>query len=302
VGIGTLFDDIREERQSNEWLLPILMENLGSRREVDAPGPDTWFNASKAPTLCPRALVMASRMKVPLVDESDAQGRWRMDKGTALHAVVQERWLGPLGWLLGGWRCPACAHVHGEDTESKPPFWIAGTWVTPQSSVAMPQVCEKCKFKNHPMDPFQYVEPWIYESNVRVRGRTDGLLKLPAHYVELLDIKTTANLRAVREKPWPADVIQLHWYMGPIKCRRGRLLYIDPGAKKLEDAIVEHKVSFDPELWHKEKEKIRGLRKILEEKAKPIPDCPYEGKSPYGECACVEVAMFWASHGNRAVP
>jgi len=127
VGIGTLFDDIREERQSNEWLLPILMENLGSRREVDAPGPDTWFNASKAPTLCPRALVMASRMKVPLVDESDAQGRWRMDKGTALHAVVQERWLGPLGWLLGGWRCPACAHVHGEDTESKPPFWIAGT-------------------------------------------------------------------------------------------------------------------------------------------------------------------------------
>jgi hypothetical protein len=300
MGLGKLMEEVREERRSNEWLLPVLLENLPKSREVDPPGPDTWFTASKAPSLCPRALVMARRMGIKLVDDTDAQARWRMDKGTAMHSVIQELWLGPLGWLLGGWRCPSCAHVHGEDISDAPPFWISGTWVTPKSSVPMPEKCEKCGHKNHPMDPLQYVEPWVIDPELKVRGRTDGLLKLPAHYPEFLDIKTTANLARVKESPWPNDITQLQWYMGPSKCRRGRLLYVNPGVKEVEKAIVEHQVSFDPKLMHKEKEKIRGLRKALADKTEPIPDCPGGGKNAYGECTCVEVAMLWSRHGRRA--
>jgi hypothetical protein len=299
MGIADVMRDVKAQRKASEWLLPMLVEDLGDRREVDPPGPDTWFSISKVPTLCPRAIIMACRMGVPLVDEFDHNARWRMDKGTAMHSVIQELWLGPRGWLLGGWRCPGCAHVHGEDKETTPPFWIAGTWVTPQSSVAMPVICEKCKFKNHPMDPFQYIEPWVFDPHVRVRGRTDGLLKLPGHYGEFLDIKTTGDLTYVKSAARATDVMQLQWYMGPSKCRRGRLLYVNPGVKRLEEAIVEHKVEFDPASMGKEKEKIRGLREVLEDKNKAIPPCPYGGKSPFGECSCVEVAMLWASHGSR---
>jgi len=303
MGIADVLDDVRAQRQDSEFLLPLLLENLYSSREVPPPGPDTWFSISKAPVLCPRAMVMVNRLRVPMVDEVDALGRWRMDKGTAMHAVIQELWLGPLGWLLGGWRCPACGHVHGTDFETEPPFWIAdrATWVTPQTSVKMPDECSQCEFKNHPMEPFHYVEPWVHDPHLKVRGRTDGLLKLPAYYPEFLDIKTTGNLDRVRTAPWPADVTQLQWYMGPSKCRRGRLLYVNPGAKTLEEGVVEHKVSFDPKLMHKEKEKFRGLREALADKTKPIPDCPYGGKSPYGECNCVEVAMLWASNGGRPI-
>lgn len=302
MGITALLDEVRKERKANELLLPLLMENLGSARTVSPPGPDAWFSISKVPTLCPRAMVMAHRLEIPLVDEVDFQGRWRMDKGTALHVVIQELWLGPQGWLLGGWQCPRCAHVHGHDSDSKPPFWVAmpDAWVTPQSSVVMPRECEKCKLKWHPINRFQYVEPWVVDEDLLIRGKTDGLLKLPAHYVEFLDIKTTSSLDWVRRKgPRDADVAQLQLYMGPNKCRRGRLMYVDPGAKELEDAIVEYKVDFDPKLMHQEKEKVRGLREALADKTKPIPDCPYGGKLSFGECTCVEIAMFWASHGPR---
>ena len=303
----TIFDvmeDVREERKANKWLLPVLLEGLNSSRSVDPPGPDTWFSISKLPTLCPRAMVMIYRMQIPMVDAPDAQMRWRMDKGTAIHSVLQEMWLGPQGMLLGGWRCPRCGHVHGADKNSNPPFWVAdpNAWVTPQSSVPMPQECERCRLKWHPMNRFYYVEPWVVDTNLLVRGKTDGLLKLPAHYAEFLDIKTTADLKWVRNAPRDTDVAQLQWYMGLSNCRRGRLLYVDPGAKRVEESMVEHLISFDAELMHREKEKVRALRKILADKTKPIPPCPYGGKLSFGECLCVEVAVLWASHGGRARP
>jgi hypothetical protein len=302
MSIFEVLDDVRETREANDRIVPVLLEGLMSTRSIDPPGPDTWFSISKVPTLCPRTMVIAQRLNVPLVDASDAQARWRMDKGSALHSVLQEMWLGPQKLLLGGWRCPRCGHVHGAAEGATPPFWVAdpGAWVTPQSSVLLPDVCEKCGLKWHPMNRFHYVEPWVVSTDLLIRGRTDGLLRLPAHYAEFLDIKTTASLQGVRYAPRSTDAAQLQLYMGLSECRRGRLLYVNPGMKDVQDAMVEHRVDFDPKLMHEEKEKVRGLREALKDKTKPIPRCPYGGKLPFGDCTCVEAAKLWASYGGRA--
>lgn len=299
MGVGKLFEKIKGNKKQNEWLFPLLVERLNTSEDAGIQGPETWFSISSISTLCPRAVVMAYRMKIPMVKETSAQSQWTLDRGTAMHSIIQERWLGPMGFLLGGWLCPVCAHTHGED-KSEPPFeTYDGPWVTPESSVTMPHECEKCGHKYHPIQPFSYIEPWVYNPHVMVRGRTDGILRLhPASRREFLDIKVTMSLKSVRERPWPNNVSQLNWYMEPSKCRRGRLLYVDPSAKLLENAIVEHVVNFNPETMYREKEMIRGLRETLKDSDKPIPKCPYNGRLPFGDCVCVEMAMFWSNHGS----
>lgn len=300
--IGDIFASVREERKANEWLLPLLLEHLGTERTVDVSGPSDWLSASKVPSHCPRAHVMAWRLGVKLIDAWPAQSRWNADKGTALHIVIQEMWLGPLGWLRGGWKCHECARIHTTDMAPE---------VTPENSIARPDVCIECGFEPNHFDRFGYVEPWIKDEFARVRGRADGIIELPACPEEILDIKSMGLFKWTARQGVPGDrswdirdgpkgdhVRQLHWYMGPSKIRHGRLLYVNPGERKLERAIVEHRVLFDPKLWHEEREKILGLRKALEDKTRPVPDCPNGGVSPFGECACVEVEGVWARHGH----
>lgn len=300
--IGDIIRKIREARKSHEWMLPVLLEELGTSREVSVPGPRDWLSASKVPGHCPRAHVMGYRMGVKLVDTWDAQKRWNADKGTAIHIVVQEMWLGPRGWLRGGWKCFECARVHTRDMAPE---------VTPENSIPAPNQCIECGFEPNVFDRFGYVEPWIKDTVARIRGRTDGIIEMPACPEEILDIKSTGSFKwnarrnipgdkswDLREAPKKEHVQQLHLYMGPSRIRNGRLLYINPGEKQLHKAIIEHKIEFDPGIWHQEREKIIGLRKALEDKTRPVPCCPYGGFGTYGDCACIEMEGLWARHGH----
>ena len=300
--IGDIFDHVRKERKAHEFLLPQLLEKLQSQRDVDLPGPNDWLSASKVPLWCPRHHVICHRLKARMYSADDAQGRWRMDRGTAMHIVVQEMWLGPRGWLKGGWKCCECARVHTSDMAPE---------VTISNSIRMPSSCIECGFEPNHFDRFGYEEPWVKDDIARVRGRIDGLLAMPVCAEEVLDIKVTSSFKwearqgvpgdrsyDLREAPHQHHVTQLHWYMGPEKIRRGRLLYIDPGAKRLDRAIVEHRVEFDPKLFHAEREKIRGLREALKDPSRPVPACPHGRRSPFGDCACVEVEDVWVGDGG----
>jgi hypothetical protein len=184
--IGSLFRKVREERKSHEWLLPNLLESLSSERLVDYPGPDDWLSASKISLVCPRAFVIGYRLNLQMVDQVDYQGRWRMDRGTAVHIVLQEMWLGPTGWLLGGWRCPECGRVHTKDMDPE---------VTVSNSITLPDRCIECSFEPNHFDRFGYCEPWIADESVKVRGRTDGVLSLPACSDEIIDIKSIGTFK-----------------------------------------------------------------------------------------------------------
>lgn len=288
----------------------MLTESLLVHRVSEPPGPKSWLGVSRIPTLCPRALVLANRLKVQLVDDIDLKGRWRMDRGTAMHVVVQELWLGPMGFLLGGWQCPRCCYVHGAVGTQEEQDGKTMPTVSWKSAVPMPAGCERCGCENGKWTRFRFVEPEFRDSELLVQGRSDGILHIPPNAEEVIDLKTVETLDksytrrdgtiipSVRDAPRKEHVQQLQWYLDAGGFRSGRILYLHPGADSVETAMAEHQVAYDPYYMHAEKEKVRGLRQALEEEARPVPPCPYDGAGPYGQCPCVDVAVLWASSGR----
>jgi len=292
MSLREVFDEIAEARKAHEWLLPMLLEELASSRQVEPPKHDSWFSVSRVPVACPRALVMISRLGLPMTDNLTPKNRWAMDRGSAIHSVFQERWLGPMGWLKGGWVCSYCAHMHGGKDQD---LWS----VRLENAVFLPEKCEKCEKKWNRFEPFSFVEPYSgHQAPIKVRGRNDGFLCLPGCGIEVMDLKTTSRLDLVKLAPKPDHVEQVQWYLDAEKLHRGRIVYMDPGAKTIEASIVEHKIEFDPQLMHRQKERVIALRKALKDEARPVPRCPNGGKGPYGDCDCVEVALLWARTGH----
>lgn len=309
--LAHVFDKLRQAQEEHKWLNQVIGEGLRSERKVKPLEHHSWLATSKIATMCTRAEVLVALLQLPLVDERDAQDRWRADRGTALHRMFQELWMAPLGYILGGWRCPHCAYIHGAVIDQDDPKVPYKVWV--ETAVPCPRRCEECGKEWRRQEPFQYIEPWAVDKQLRVRGRMDAILRFPGYYPEVGDLKSTHFL-GTEGKPWSVirnprmnDVKQLHWYMDAAQCRRGRIIYMDPSADDVRDALVEHKVSFNPSLMHKEKEKVRALRKALQAiAASPkeavtggsIPDCPNDRKLYGRECSCVEVEGIWAGTGD----
>ena len=286
-----VFDEIQQARKDNEWLLPILLEEMATSREVPAPKHDSWFSVSKVPATCPRAIIMIAQMGIPMSDSIEARNRWHMDRGSAMHSAFQERWLGPMGWLKGGWTCPMCGYMHGGVGQNR---WT----VRLDNAVKLPEKCQRCKTKWNRFEPFGFVEPYCeHPEPLWVKGRNDGFLCLPGRTIEIMDLKTTTRIDLVKRAPRPGDVEQVQWYLEREKLAQGRLIYVNPGAKEIEDGLVEHLVIFDPKLMHQQKEKVLGIRKAIKDRSRP-PHCPTDRKGTYGECDCVEVEKLWRSSGH----
>lgn len=284
MSIGRTINRVRDARKQNTSFHEALMGSLHSVREKELT-PDFWIGPSRLPELCPRAYTIAWRLGVPFVDQFDPDSRWRMDLGTGIHTIFQELWTGPQGWLLGKWTCRGCRHEHGEAT-------IKG-------AVRCPKECAGCGLVPGYRTEFEYGEIFLSDPELRVRGYTDGLGQLPAQPAELWDVKSTGDLRYVRQAPRKNDATQLQMYLDMAKMKRGRLIYIDRTAKKIEDAIAEHVVLYDGAVVQEMKERIRVLREALEApKEEPgLPACPNGGSGTYGPCQCKELDLAWTAHG-----
>ena len=289
MSLGDTLGRIKQARSDGAFLHPLLTEGLDSVEEKEL-GPDMWLGPSRLPELCVRAYAIAWRLGLPMIRETDAQSRWNMDTGTAFHTMFQDQWLGPMGFLKGGWECPKCLHTVGLEEDNT---------VSVPSAVHYPEACANCDHVPEWRSGFRYIEPTCADSILRVRGFADGILDLPAQPEELFDLKSTGDLKWVREQPRKNDVIQLNWYLDMSGMTRGRLVYVCRGAKKFEDAIVEHVVYLDAGLMKQEKEKVHALREALQApKSEPsLPTCPYGGRGTYGPCDCADLDLAWARHG-----
>lgn len=292
MNIAEMYKTIKDGEDDNFFIHPHLVDGLSIVRPVKLVDKDTWLSASKVPGMCERSIIIAHRLKVEFVDSRGPEDRWLADRGTYLHSMFQDKWLGPLKMLMGGWQCPHCSHVHTSNGSSE---------VTFDNSVICPDKCEKCGKKNDVRwNPFKFMEPWCRNEDVMVRGPCDGLLVVPFGGLEILDLKTVKNMAGVKRAPRENHVKQLHWYMDPSGIRRGRIVYMDPGAKKFSEAFVEHLVEFDNGLVQSEKERVLALREALKEENqdKPPPACKWGGQLPYGPCECTQLESLWASHGH----
>jgi hypothetical protein len=306
MGLGDLIREVKSVRQQGAFLLPVLTEQLYSRREVQLKK-DTWFSPSQISHMCPRTYAIAWKLGLPLVDEFMPNNRWWMDLGTAMHSLMQDIWGGEGGWLIGGWRCSECGHKHGIDPDDKVEAMSHGESepdkVTVKSAIYEPKVCEKCGMKPGWRRGFSYIEPMLYNLDLKVCGWCDGIMVLPGQPAELIDFKTTASPYWIRNKPNKDHVTQLSWYLDMANMTRGRIIYIDRTAKNLEDAIIEHPFILDKKMMAEQKEMIHGVREVFKapKEERSIPACPDGGRGPFGPCDCTELEYLWKSHGARSI-
>lgn len=316
MGLGSL---VRQGRQKKPRKAPVtelerpelfvqprIMKALTSVREVTVT-PDMWLSPSVLAGWCPRAWVMAYRMGVPLIDETGPDNRWWMDGGTVHHTLFQEWWMGPAKIIKGGWKCPSCQHVMGIDPDDKFEVHSHGEditdKVTPQSAVLCPDECPACGYKPTWREPFKYVEPILYDAEMRVVGWSDGILDWGPYEDELWDLKTKASTDGmgwVREAPDEGNVTQLNWYLDMAEMHYGRLVYVDRASKHLVDAFIEHPVEHDPRLMAKEKEKVSAFREACKNPESSLPACPDGGRTRFGPCQCRELESAWKDHRARS--
>lgn len=304
MGLGDLIREVKQVRERGVFLLPLLVEQLYQRREIHLKQ-DMWFSPSQIAHMCPRAYAIAWKMNLPLVDEFMPDNKWWMDLGTAMHMLMQDLWGGDGGWLLGGWKCSECGHRHGIDPDDKVRAVSHGEEepdkVTVKSAIYKPKECEGCGMRPAWRRDFTYIEPLLYDLELRVAGWCDGLMTLPGQPMESIDFKTTMSPYWVRKEPNRDHVKQLSWYMDMAGISRGRIIYIDRTAKKLEDAIIEHPFHLDKQLMAEQREMVRGVREVFKApKEEPsIPTCPDGGRGPFGPCDCAELEDIWKTHGAR---
>jgi hypothetical protein len=290
------YEEIVEEREKNSNLLPMLIERLHEVKEIRPPGPSDYMSISKAPTWCPRNHVIAYRLGMNMVNEFNAQSRWYMDRGHGMHHVFQELWLGPMGLIKGGWACSECGHRHGVSESGE-------ALVT--TAVLLPEECESCGKPPGKWRRWKYLEPRVIDEELLLRGQVDGIFFHPPNKDDILDLKTIteSGMKQVkRNGPRKTHVQQLHWYLGASGYRRGRLIYMNIGEKRIESTMAEFQVEFDPDLHFKEQEKFRGLRQALQEKDRPLPRCPYDRALPWGPCPCSEAELVWDRYGPGPLP
>ena len=126
------------------------------------------------------------------------------DIGIVLHALWQNRYLGPARLLVGDWQCVCGFTTYG--------------W--------MPRdICPTCGKK----DLFKYSEPRLMyhldENNV-ISGYADGIIMLRDEKI-VLEMKTVSGSAFLKiKKPETWHIIQLNIAMGILHLVKGKLLYI----------------------------------------------------------------------------
>ena len=159
----------------------------------------------------------------------------KFDIGHAIHHWYQNHYLGPMGILKGGWRCPHCDTV-------KQGFRPAN-------------VCS-CG-----VDRWRFVEPETLIPELNIVGHCDGIIdRGDGEWV--MDIKTIdpERFKALSE-PSLSYVYQVHCYMMALNIRRAIILYVDKSSN-LANPTKEIKIFFNPDIEAEIRQIAEDYRKM----------------------------------------
>jgi len=207
------FADIAANTIKRESLKSLVSKWVVTREEEER---EAGFHVSELHYLCPRFEVLSEAVGGIRRIERTPANEITFDIGHALHRWWQEKYLGPMGLLVGDWVCSRCGHVVHM---AKMPVYI------------------HCKDSE-----WLYSEIRVENKEHEIVGRMDGILDFDGEY-EVMDIKTrsASRYKAIKDI-WPADRFQIIVYMWLSGIRKGRVVYLnkDGGEDFVKDMVVEY--------------------------------------------------------------
>jgi hypothetical protein len=180
-----------------------LDESYGALQKERAPG----LHASSLWKTCARRVVLEAALK-PTPELTRAGNFLTYDVGHALHHWWQNNYLGPMGVLIGNWRCLACNDIVVRDA-------------------FQPQACPKCSRPRS--DVILYEEYRVHDPVINYVGHSDGIIELDTlRHVFEFKTASPSDFEGL-DKPKLEHVVQAHAYMHALKLKSTLIVYQNKG-------------------------------------------------------------------------
>jgi hypothetical protein len=244
MSLSLLFGDQSGSSDFNgDTYLKWLSERLGGTRIKPPMQPNDPIRASGIGWMCMREEVLRAKLLIPKETVNNANDDWTMGLGTALHYVLQNEILGPVGELIGDWRCLGCGQLM-EDT-------------------TMPSERHSCQKWESDGSGWFYVEKTFVmdPGGLNIRGHIDGIH--PSGDVWEFKSANPYAMKNIRQGViYPAYVDQVHVYMAAVKAVQTRFMFIDKGGAGMK-SIFPVVVKYDPSIWDDIEKRVVQLREGL---------------------------------------
>ena len=218
---------------ASKSLIGLMESGLEDTRKVSPRKPEDFVRISGLSKMCPREEVICSLEGLSREETIDPELNLIFIHGHALHWALQNLILGPLGVLLGAWRCQSCGKLYRHSEEG----------VDDTESVSFTPRPEKCSCSEDAN--FIYHEQWLKNSEYRVSGHPDGFLMLPNRTgYGVFEAKSIGQLWKVKNAPQLDHVIQVQCYMWLTGLQWSVILYWHKSGKGF-DSFIEHFVERD---------------------------------------------------------
>lgn len=236
----------------------VYLRRLGEVEAAEANPDLDEHHPSQAYQFCPRQRVLAHFFPHPEVTEVSPELRLTFGWGTAWHQHVQDHYYGPMGILLGGWRCVGCGRI--------------------VTDAFLPPPCDAChtadeiaRWQARPIKAnsgWMYREPKLRDPEFGIVGRCDGFLRMtpwnPASPRALLEVKTINGAGFTRlMRPHDSHLFQAQVYMGLSDVPVTWFAYYSKETKPADSRPRVFRVSYDGgEALEEFRRRIRLWRRV----------------------------------------
>lgn len=232
----------------SQMLLQILsMKKYAPNNRADG------LHCSEMGYYCPRREVLKNLFNIQEEKDITPSSQFVFDTGTIFHKIFQDQYWGPLGILIGKWRCQRCGKVIGTDQEMVPMPINACECIREKDATDKP--CKDCIWKEdsvlqrhcqlcYKWGNWTYEEIGVFCPELNLTGHADGILLLNGKKI-LLEMKTIrSDLHEKITSPYYSHIVQVNLYMWLLNLTQAIIVYIDKGGKAAE-IIKVFPVDFD---------------------------------------------------------
>ena len=182
-------------------------QKLYEEKKKAPPTESEIYRSSQIGKLCPREEVLKWKYQVHSMEAYSPKTKRIFDIGNAFNDLIQNKWFGEWGWLIGDWDCTNCHTCYRFQKR--------------------PEKCEKCSGKK-----FTYIELYFEDHKFGVSGHPDGIIELPSGQKRLLELKTCNSqvysfLINIRKRPLEAHLDQISLYQWKYDLELASVIYLN---------------------------------------------------------------------------